>query len=86
MRKEDRFSIGEAARICGVTAKQIRNWESKNYIPSPHRIICGDRSYRQYVELDLKLIRRIGSYLEEGFNLPTAARKAAVEISNGKGD
>ena len=26
------YSIGEAARICGVTEKQIRHWEVKNHI------------------------------------------------------
>ena len=78
------YSIGEAARICGVTEKQIRHWEQKNHIPKAQRVICGERSYRQFNELNFKIIRRIKEYLDEGYTLSTAAKKAAEEISTGK--
>ena len=78
------YSIGEAARICGVTEKQIRHWEQKNHIPKAQRVICGKRSYRQFNELDFKIIRRIKEYLDEGYTLSTAAKKAAEEISTRK--
>lgn len=81
MENERPVSINEAARICGVTVKQIRNWEARNYIPKAVRIKCGKRSYRQFAQSDLDLICKIGAYLKEGFNLPTAARKAAEGIS-----
>ena len=29
------YSIGEAARICGVTEKQIRHWEERDSYPHP---------------------------------------------------
>jgi DNA-binding transcriptional MerR regulator len=74
------YSIGEAARICGVTEKQIRHWEEKGHIPSPQRVICGKRNYRQFTEEGFKLIHRIKEYLDEGFTLTSAARKAASEI------
>jgi DNA-binding transcriptional MerR regulator len=74
------YSIGEAARICGVTEKQIRHWEEKGHIPHPQRVICGKRNYRQFTEEGFKLIRRIKEYLDEGFTLTSAARKAASEI------
>lgn len=79
MEQDKRFSIGEAARVCRVTVKQIRNWEEKKYIPVSKRILCGKRSYRQFSEKDLKIIRAIKRYLDEGYGLPTAARKAAAE-------
>lgn len=78
------YSIGETARLCGVTEKQIRHWEEKNHIPSPQRIICGQRSYRQFTEEDFKLIRRIKEYTDEGFQLAAAAKKAADDISKTK--
>ncbi|PKN66306.1 MAG: hypothetical protein CVU57_06445 [Deltaproteobacteria bacterium HGW-Deltaproteobacteria-15] len=87
MRKEMDFSIGEAARICEVSTKQIRNWESRNYIPKSPRVICGKRSYRRYDASDLELIKRIGSLLKKGFSLPAAARMAAEttnQINGGK--
>ena len=76
------YSIGEAARICGVTEKQIRHWEEKGHIPSPQRVICGKRSYRQFTEEGFKVIRRIREYLDEGYTLSVAAKKAAAEAKN----
>jgi len=76
------YSIGEAARICGVTEKQIRHWEQKGHIPTLQRVICGKRSYRQFTEEGFKLIRRIREFLDEGFTLPVAAKKADAEAKN----
>ena len=82
--KHKTYSIGEAARICGVTEKQIRHWEEKKHIPAPQRVICGQRSYRQFTEKDFNLIRRIREYTDEGFVLAVAARRAAEDTSNAK--
>ena len=82
--KQKTYSIGEAARICCVTQKQIRHWEEKNHIPKAQRVICGERSYRQFTETDFSLISKIRGYLDEGYTLSTAAKKAAEEISTGK--
>ena len=78
------YSIGEAARICGVTEKQIRHWEEKNHIPTLPRVICGERSYRQFTETEFNIIHKIREYLDEGYTLSTAAKKAAKDISTGK--
>jgi predicted transcriptional regulator len=75
------YSIGEAARICGVTEKQIRHWEEKGHMPSLQRVICGKRSYRQFGDTELKQIRRIKKFLDEGFTLASAAKKAGAEIT-----
>ena len=74
------YSIGQAAKICGVTAKQIRHWEDKGHIPKSNRVICGERSYRQYTEKDFELIDRIKKYLDEGFTLSAAAEKVRTGI------
>ena len=78
------FSIGEAARLCGVTVKQIRNWQERDYIPEPQRVVCGERSYRQFKEEDLEQIKKIKQYLDAGFRLDSAAEKAAADISGEK--
>ena len=70
------YSIGQAAKFCGVTEKQIRHWEEKGHIPESKRIICGERSYRQYTDEDFELISRIKKYLDKGFTLSAAAEKA----------
>ena len=73
------YSISEAARIWGVTEKQIRHWEKMGHMPSPQRVICGKRSYRQFGESELRLIRRIKRFLDERFTLASAAKKAGVK-------
>ncbi len=73
------FTIKEAARVSGVSEKKIRHWESKNYIPTAQRIICGERTFRQYTESDFVLLSRIREYLDEGFTLKAAAQKAAED-------
>ena len=78
------YSIGEAARICGVTQKQIRHWEEKNHIPKAQRVICGERPYRQFTETDFNLIHKIREYLDEGYTLRVAANKAAADMSDAK--
>ena len=74
--RQKTYSIGEAARICGITEKQIRYWEERNLIPQAQRVICGKRSYRQFTEREFKLIHKIKGYLDEGFALSAAAEKA----------
>jgi DNA-binding transcriptional MerR regulator len=82
--KEKIFSIGEAARMCGVTTKQIRHWEEKGYIPEPQRVVCGERAYRQFGEEDLEIIKRIKWNLDAGFRLEIAAQKAKADIAGRK--
>ena len=74
------FSIGEAARITGATVKQLRHWSTREYIPEPSRVVCGERSYRQYHSEDLQIINRIKAYLDEGYSLQTAAQKTKDEF------
>ena len=73
------YTIKEAARVSGVSEKKIRHWESKGYIPKAQRIICGERTFRQYTERDFGLIALIRGYLDEGYTLTAAAEKARIE-------
>jgi len=80
------YSIGEAARLCGVTAKQIRHWQEKKYLQESTRLICGKRTYRNFGEDDLVIIKRIKYYLDFGYMLSTAAKKAAEDQMRKGGD
>jgi len=70
-----KLSIGDTARLCGVTIKQIRHWEAKGYIPKATRVVCGERAYRLFSPDDMQLIQKIKDYLDEGFTLQAAAEK-----------
>jgi DNA-binding transcriptional MerR regulator len=84
--KEKCFSIGEAARICGVTAKQLRYWQDRKLIPEPQLVVCGIRSFRKYGVDDLEIIKKIKSYLDSGYTLTAAAKKAAEDTEENGGE
>ena len=75
------YAIGEAARMTGVTIKQLRHWSTRGYIPEPSRVVCGERSYRQFHSDDLQIISRIKEYLDEGYTIQTAAQKTKDEFN-----
>ena len=79
--KSKKYSIGQTAVLCGITTKQLRNWEDRNYIPTATRIICGQRAYRYFSESDLGIIRKIKQYLDAGFTLSAAAKKANDDLA-----
>ena len=74
-RHETTFSIGDASRITGVSQRKLRAWEGK-YIPEPERLVCGERAYRRYTQVEIHLIERIKKYQDQGFTLSAAAKKA----------
>lgn len=78
------YSIGDTAKMTGVTQKQIRNWEAKGYISEATRVVSGERAYRRFSPEQIEIIHKIKDYLDEGFTLQAAVKKAGVEIS-GKG-
>ena len=54
--KHETFSIGDTARMTGVSQKQIRNWEARGYIPPATRVICGQRAYRHFTKRQVEQI------------------------------
>ena len=79
--KSKKYSIGQTAVLCGITTKQIRHWEDRNYIPTATRIICGQRAYRYFSESDLGIIRKIKKYLDAGFTLSSSAKRANEDMA-----
>jgi len=82
--KYQTVSIGEASRLTGASIKQIRFWSDKGMIPEPERVVCGERSYRQFSEADLENIKSVKSFLDEGYTLQASARKANEERRKSK--
>ena len=67
--------IGEAAKQTDTSVKQLRYWQEKGLI-IPTISKCGMREYRYYSTDQIALIKRIKSFMEEGFTLMVAAQKA----------
>ncbi|WP_296877245.1 MerR family transcriptional regulator [Thomasclavelia sp.] len=60
------YTIGEMARILGITAETIRYYERKNIIHPLHSEVSG---YRYYTTWDLHMIIRARCYLGFGFTI-----------------
>jgi DNA-binding transcriptional MerR regulator len=73
------FSIGDAAKLIGISQKQIRNWEEKKYIPKPERVVSGNRAYRRFTPSNVETMRLIKEHLDAGFTLKVAVQKANDE-------
>jgi DNA-binding transcriptional MerR regulator len=74
--KSETFSIGDTAKITGVSQKQLRNWEARGYIPSATRVVCGQRAYRHFTKRQVEQIQAIKKLLDDGFTLSHASRLA----------
>lgn len=75
MQPQKTVGIGEVVQLCGVSEKQLRYWQDAGHI-TPETVACGDRTYRRYREQDIALVKAIKEYLDEGFTLTKAAKKA----------
>jgi len=83
--REKTYSIGDAAKMAGISHRMLRNWEGL-YIPPPQRLVCGERAYRRYTQSEIDLVRKIKHYQDQGFTLPAAAEKAKADFDKKGGD
>jgi len=70
------FSIGDTARITGITEKQLRHWEQQGYLSDIERVVCGERSYRRFSEAQIQQISKMREYLDMGYTLKSSAKLA----------
>ena len=73
------YSIGDTAKITGITEKQLRHWEQQGYLSDIERVVCGIRSYRRFSEAQVKQISKMKEYLDMGFTLSAASKKALAK-------
>lgn len=86
------FTIGEAARLCGLMPYVLRFWEQEFPMLKPVK----RRNRRYYQQKDLLLVRHIGSLLyEQGFTIEgartqlsrgSAKKLAQPELNQSRGE
>jgi len=74
-----KYLIGEVAEISGASQKGIRSWEK--HLGPVDRIPCGSTKYRFFTERQLEIVKSIKQFLDEGFRLQVAIRKAKESLS-----
>ncbi|GLB46129.1 transcriptional regulator [Philodulcilactobacillus myokoensis] len=69
------MNVGDIAKNTGLTPSQIRYWEKCGYIKSKSVLKNKTHKYTTGTYLKIKLIK---SYLDSGFTLTVAAKKASI--------
>lgn len=69
------MNIGEAARISGVSAKNIRHYEAIRLAPQPDRTEAG---YRVYSDQNVHVLAFVGRARDLGFSVPQIAELVAL--------
>lgn len=65
-----RYTIGEAARLLGVSARTLRHWEAEGVVEASERSFAG---YRLYSRTDIARLQRALVYRETGMPLADIA-------------
>jgi MerR family transcriptional regulator, redox-sensitive transcriptional activator SoxR len=76
---ERKYSIGDASKLTGISRKQIRYWQSRNYLKDDGRVVSGLRSYRFFSDEDIKTIKAIKILMERGYTLAHASKLAQIK-------
>ncbi|QBO36412.1 MerR family transcriptional regulator [Periweissella cryptocerci] len=76
------FRIGELSAMTGVSSRQLRYWEKKNYIQSIQR--DDDQTARVFHFQQYARVTGIKYFLDEGYTLATAVAKVNEYIDISK--
>jgi len=81
---ENTISISDCSRLTGLSQKKLRTFESRGYINPPKRITCGAISYRRYTQENIRNLEVFKKFIDEGYTLPVAAKKAFEDMKKEK--
>lgn len=70
-----RWTIGEVAQRCGVSAKMVRHYEALGLLPAVHRTEAG---YRLYGDSEMHTLRFIKRSRDLGFSMAEIAELLAL--------
>ena len=63
-----------------ISVRQLYYWELKGVI-QPHVITMGSREFKRYSKEDVEVLKLVKTYLDEGYTLAKAIKKAMSQIS-----
>ena len=77
---QETVSISAAAQLTKFSQRQLRNFHSKGYCLEPYNVVSGSITYRRYAPEHLENLKWLKKFLDEGFTLAAASKKAFEKI------
>ena len=74
---EDFVSIGELARLTGISSHSLRIWEKRYGSPSAHRLPSG---HRRYSKADIPRLRIIAKALDSGYRASRVVTESLEQL------
>ena len=65
----------EVIRKLDISLRQLYYWELKGII-KPKSVLMGSREFKRYSPQDLNVLKKVKSFLDEGYTLARAIQKA----------
>ncbi len=65
----------EVIRKLDISLRQLYYWELKGII-KPKSVLMGSREFKRYSDQDLHVLKKVKSFLDEGYTLARAIQKA----------
>jgi DNA-binding transcriptional MerR regulator len=75
-------SIGDLARLTGVTVSTLRAWEQRYTFPVPVRLNSG---HRRYTDRDVIALQQVDRDRQAGINLAAALERARQQVATPRG-
>ncbi len=72
----------EVIRKLDISLRQLYYWELKGII-KPKSVLMGSREFKRYSDRDLHVLKKVKSYLDEGYTLARAIQKAHKNSNQG---
>ncbi len=77
------MNTADVLKRTGIPREKLYYLEQKGYI-SPRKIYVGEKAFREFDEIDVRLIHWIWTYLKEGFRYRIAYEKALKKVEGKK--
>jgi len=73
--KNLQLTSSEITKKLDISLRQLYYWELKGII-KPKTVSIGSREFKRYSQKDFEILKRVKTYLDEGYTLSRAVQKA----------
>ncbi len=80
---QETISISAASKLSKFSQRQLRNFHEKGLCLKPYLVTSGSLSYRRYGRSHLENLKWLKKFLDEGYTLATASKKAFEKSEKG---